>query len=213
MALVQNSVPVSLSIWYASSTVLGNRMPNLCVVFQYRDLTLLIMRLRFLRTCGTHQRNAGSLSIRLATAYSAISMGLVSLSSRRGIQSVVPSFHSTSSSHPFVVRRGIRLPPRVTRIPSSLRMAVPSDLWSVISLRRAYWRPSPSTCEKMFSAMMLAKYSAVVPSENSTSYCRVSSNGLSCLVPIGRPSSPRSRLVTLAGIRSPSLWSNNWAPS
>ena len=51
------------SIFNASSTLCGNQIPNLCVVVQYFDLVLEMMRLRFFTTYGIHQANAGFLSM------------------------------------------------------------------------------------------------------------------------------------------------------
>ena len=66
--------------------------------------------------------------MRFDTAYSAISIGLASFRSFRGIQSVVPSIHSTSSFHPLVVFFILRFPLFVLKVPSSFVIADSSAL-------------------------------------------------------------------------------------
>ena len=68
-------VPIFSSIFLASSTDLGMRIPNLWVLSQYLDLTLASMRFLFLSMNGTHHANAGSIDMQVARANSATSTG------------------------------------------------------------------------------------------------------------------------------------------
>jgi len=63
IVLIQYRVPFLVSIAYASSTVWGNSMPNLCLVFQYLLLIFEIILSFFFKTKGTHHLKLGSLSI------------------------------------------------------------------------------------------------------------------------------------------------------
>jgi hypothetical protein len=128
MAFFQRSVPVSLSMLSASSTDFGTCIPNLCVRFQYLDLILdRILSFRRSTSC-THQLKAGSDAVLFPTAYSATCTGLASFKSLSGSHVDVPSFHSTRSFQPFVVRFKCGFDPSV---PStcifSIVIAVASD--------------------------------------------------------------------------------------
>jgi len=70
-----------------------------------RFLTSAIICSHFLRTCGTHQLNAGSSSKLWATAYSATSIGCDSFKSESFSHDVDPSLHWTQSCQPLVKRR------------------------------------------------------------------------------------------------------------
>ena len=74
MASHQKVILVSLSICSAYSTLLGIRIPNLCVVFQYLLFTFVITLLRFLRVYLTRHENASTSSIPLCISYSATSL-------------------------------------------------------------------------------------------------------------------------------------------
>ena len=110
MASREEVVPVSLSICGASSTLLGIRIPNLCVVFQYLLFTFDITLLRFLRVCLTHHENAVSSSTPLCIVYSATSIGFKAFLSLSGIQEHDSSFHLIDSFQPLVVFLGILFP-------------------------------------------------------------------------------------------------------
>ena len=97
--------------------------PKLCVVLQYRLLTLATIACLFLSVLDTHHLKAGSSSILDATAYSPTSTGLAFFTSHRGSQEDVPSAHSTLSSHPFVVILGRSWPPCVSTVPWSIGIA------------------------------------------------------------------------------------------
>ena len=103
MASHQSVSPFCSSIFFASSTDLGMRIPNLWVLSQYLDLTLASIWFLFLSTNGTHHANAGSIDIRVARANMATSTRQDSFISFKDTQFVLPSFHSINSSHPLVV--------------------------------------------------------------------------------------------------------------
>ena len=103
-AFHQKSVPTILSISRSSFTSMGSLIPNLCVVRQYLSL-ISDINLLGLRTIRNNRHlNAGSSTIRFATAYSATSMGLDYFKSFRSIHLVCPSLHLTSSFQPNSAR-------------------------------------------------------------------------------------------------------------
>ena len=65
------SVFVSASILKASSTECGNLIPNLCVVLQYRDFTLDMIRFRFCTVWGTWRRALNKEMSRVKIAWKA----------------------------------------------------------------------------------------------------------------------------------------------
>ena len=73
--------PLSLSIFTASFTVFGIRIPYLCVFCQYLLAVLDIIQSRFFNTCLVHQYNEGSSEILLWTDYSASWIGYDSFTS------------------------------------------------------------------------------------------------------------------------------------
>ena len=102
----QDVSPFSSSICLACLTELGTSIPYLWVCFIMRDLTADIMQSRLQRVYGTHQSNAGSVSIPQAVANSAISIGLVSFNSLSGTHFSSPSLNKTRNfQHPSVVVR------------------------------------------------------------------------------------------------------------
>ena len=145
MASHQKVVPVSSSICSASSTLLGIRIPNLCIVFQYLLFTFDISLSRFLRVCLTHHENADSSSIPLCIAYSTTSIGLDAFISLREIQEHNLSFYLINSFQPLVVFLGILFPSQLKIKPSFLSIAVWSLAWSMISSIMLYCLPLAST--------------------------------------------------------------------
>lgn len=71
--------------------------------FQYCDSTFLMIQLHFHMTLGTHQANAGWLSILFATIYSATCTGFMIFRSIEGTQEVEQSLYSTYSYQLVVV--------------------------------------------------------------------------------------------------------------
>ena len=130
---VQKVVPIFLSILYASSTVLGTWIPNLCVVLQYFALTFEIILYLFRITFFTHYLKAYSSSMFFATVYSVSSKVFEAFRSFNGIQLKVPSFHYSSNFQPMVVFLAGRFPPQLLMDPLFLFNAIPYAEWSLIS--------------------------------------------------------------------------------
>ena len=152
----QRVLPFYSSNAFDSCTDLGILTPNLCVRAQYFDFRFPVMRLRFASTCRIHHSNAGSPSIRRCTAYLAICTGYEFFISLRVTHSVLPSFHCTSTSTPFVVSLRLFSPVHVVMNVSCYFTSLPSYLCSTISRNRTWRFPSPSTLAEMFSAISLA---------------------------------------------------------
>ena len=141
IAVYHSVFPFSLSISKASSTDLGTRIPNLCVVRQYLSLTLDIILLRRLSTSIAHHLKSGSTSKQFPAAYSANPTGLDTFKYLRGIQPEVPIFHSTKRSHSQVVFFVTMLPFREQIMPSEIGIDNRYFLWSVISCSNWYFLP------------------------------------------------------------------------
>ena len=96
-------LPLYSSNAFASCTDLVIFTSKLCVQTQYFYLSFPMMWLRFANTCRIHHANAGSPKIQICTAYSAICTGYEFFLSLRVSHVVIPSFHSTRTSTPFIV--------------------------------------------------------------------------------------------------------------
>jgi hypothetical protein len=162
------------SICNACWTERGEWIPNLWVIFQYRLLTLDMIRFRCLKTSLTHQAKAGSSTILLATAYSSTSTGFQAFNSLNGTHIVVPSFHSTHNFYPLVVFWRTSLPLYDLHNPGSFEIAVASLVRSMILLSNRNCCPSESTWEYRFSAITFTVYSATEPLGISISFSWVS---------------------------------------
>jgi hypothetical protein len=87
------------------ATDLGSSIPNLCIFFRYREFhnrASLMMAALFLRVCGTHQLNAGSVAMPCVMANSAVWIGCDSLSKERSCQEMDLSCHWQHNYHPMV---------------------------------------------------------------------------------------------------------------
>ena len=118
---------------FGSCTDLGILTQNLCVQTQYFDFTFPMMRLHFANTCQIHHANSGSPTIRWCTTYLAICTGYEFFVSLRVTYVVLPSFHWTRTSTPFVVYLRHFGPVRILMKTSCSFTSVPSYLWSTIS--------------------------------------------------------------------------------
>ena len=183
----QRVVFVLSSISMARLTVFGISNPNLWVVLWYRQLTAARILSFFLVTYRTHQEKAGSLSIPLSIPYWEKSIRYDSFRSTRHSQVNIPSFQRTHSFQPVVVFLWCCLPLMVM-YQSTLRTALDSFRWSVITSSNRYWFPSGSHWAYMGSAIAFAENSSMQPLTNSTSYSWVSRIGVWWLVPIKLPS-------------------------
>ena len=184
-------------ILYAPSTVLGNWIPNVCVVLQYFALTFEIIRSRLQRTFFIHHLNAGSSYMLFATAHLASPTWFESLTSFNGIQIMVPSLRSTSNIQPLVVFLYCRFLSRLVINPSILFNALPSAEWSLISFSTWQWRPSEYTWDSMFSEIKVSVSSYVLTLGNETSYYEWSTINVGCSIPLGLLPLSFTRLVTL----------------
>ena len=93
IAVYHGVFPFSLSIAKDSSTYLGTRIPNLCVVHQYLAFTLDIILLQCLIMSHIQHLQAGYISRRFPSAYSDNFTGLDSFKYLRGIQLEETSDH------------------------------------------------------------------------------------------------------------------------
>ena len=130
---------------FSSCTDLGILTPNFCVRSQYFDLRFPMMRLRFASTFRIHHEYSGSPTIRRCTAYLAICTGYEFFISLRVAHVVIPSFHWTRTSTPFVVSLQRFFPVRVEMKASCSFTSVPLYLWSTIYWNMTCQFPSPST--------------------------------------------------------------------
>ena len=103
MASQQRVLPFSSSNDFAACTDFEILTPNLCVRTQYFDFSFTMMQLHFNSTCWIHHENTGSPAIQRCTAYSVICTGYEFFISSRVIHVVLPYFHWTRTSNPFVV--------------------------------------------------------------------------------------------------------------
>ena len=103
MASHQRVLTFSSSNAFDSFADLGILKPKLCVRTQYFDFSFPMTQLRFPSTFRIHHTNTGLYAIRRCTACSSICTGYEFLILLRVTHVVLPSFHWTSISTPFVV--------------------------------------------------------------------------------------------------------------
>ena len=151
--------------------LVGISIPYLCLVCHIQVFKAATMAFLLLRVGTTHQSNAGSLSIPLDMAYSAISIGYDSFMSNSFIHVSFSSFHHTRSHPPAVVLCRHRHPWRLYTHLSVFETArAQSTLWYTMPSISLNVNPSESTCASMFSVMTFAEYSHTCPLSNLTSY-------------------------------------------
>ena len=141
----QSVLPFPSSKDFASGTDLGILTQNLCVQTQYFDFSFPMMWLRFTSTCQIHHANAGSPAIRSCTVYSAICTGYDFFLSLRVTHFVLPSFHCTRASTPFVIYLLSFVSVRFVMNAYGFFTPVLSYLWLIISWNRTLLFTSPST--------------------------------------------------------------------
>ena len=98
-------LPFFLSSCNASFTEFGISIPNLWLRFRYLGMsfhTREMIRSRFFSICITHQLKAGSWSIPINWAYSAVSRGCEFFRSERLSHKVEPSIHWQQCCQPAV---------------------------------------------------------------------------------------------------------------
>ena len=126
----------SLSNDFPSCTDLGISTKNLCIRTKYFDFSFTMMRLRFATTFRIHYANIESLTIWICNAYLAICTGYEFLISLRVTLVVLPSFHWTRTSTPFVVSLWSFISVRVMMNTPYSFTSVPSYQWLMISRNR-----------------------------------------------------------------------------
>ena len=121
----------------ASSTVFGTRIPYLYVLSQCLWV-FEMMRSRFHNTDLTHHAKAGSSDSMFSTVYSASWTGYESFISFIFFHVVLPSFHLSFTSQPFVVITRSCVPIDVVTNASCCSTCVPSVLTYTIFVKK-YW--------------------------------------------------------------------------
>ena len=106
-AFIQRSLPSFMLSSFACSTLVGILIPYLCLAWRTLVLSANMMASLFRNVCGTHQANAGSSSIPLDAANSAVSIGYDSFISASLIHDSDWSFHLTRNHQPCVVLRSL----------------------------------------------------------------------------------------------------------
>ena len=109
-AFIQKSPPSFLSSSLACSMLVRISIPYVCFVCLIWVFKTVTMTFLLLRVGPTHQRKAGSLSMPLDMAYSAVSIRYDSFISDSFIHVQFMSFHRTKSHHPMVVLCKCHLP-------------------------------------------------------------------------------------------------------
>ena len=174
MVSYQRAFPFCLSNSFPCFIDLRMLTPKLCVQTQYFDFIFSMMWLHFASTCRIHRANSESPEIWRCAVYSAICKGYELFISLRVTHIVLPSFHWTSTSTPFVVSMWRFYPVHTVMNASCSFTLLPSYLRPTISWNRTYWFPSPLTWANMLSAIALAASKSLCPSLYYTSYILVS---------------------------------------
>ena len=109
-AFIQRSLPSFMLSSFACSMLVGISIPYLCLAWCILVLSANTMASLFHSVCGTHPANAGSSSIPLDAANSAVSIGYDSFISASHIHDSDWSFHLTRNHQPCVVLHSLRQP-------------------------------------------------------------------------------------------------------
>ena len=185
-------------------------MPYLCNVLRICDLMDNSITSLFRSVYGTHQKNAGMSAIPRAVENSDTFTCCDSFMYFRWIHCLVLYFQRTRIFHLHVVLRCFFWTHRVMiKVLDFSKAVTLSFQKSTIASIKDVKNPSESTWVSMFSAIMLALNSLILPSGNSTSYKIVLRIGLSSYLSTVEPDGPTAHFTTVPVCISSTNWS--WA--